>query len=190
MSEFGYYFGNLELNLVLLFMIVAAIIAVRMKEILSSIIALGAVGLGVSIAFLILKAPDLAITQLVVEILILIILIRATIKRDLHFLNSGSSFLSAVSVLGFIAVFLYLGYLALRELPTFGNPIMKVAKFYIEEGFQKTGAANQVGSVILDFRAYDTLGEATVLFTAVVGALAVLRKIGRKREGVDESEGE
>jgi multicomponent Na+:H+ antiporter subunit B len=39
-----------------------------------------------------------------------------------------------------------------------------------------------VSSVILDFRAYDTLGEVVVLFTAIVGVLAVLRGIGRKQK--------
>ncbi|MCK4325548.1 DUF4040 domain-containing protein, partial [bacterium] len=55
-----------ELYLLLLFMIAGAIIAVETKDLLSSVIAVGAVGLGLSVAFLVLKAPDLAITQLVV----------------------------------------------------------------------------------------------------------------------------
>ncbi len=58
---------------------------------------------------------------------------------------------------------------------------MKVATTYLTDGMNKTGATNLVASVILDFRAYDTLGEATVLFTAVVGVLAIVRKIGRKK---------
>ena len=70
----------MELQLLLLFMVFGAIIAVEIEDLLSSVIAVGAVGLGLSLAFLILKAPDLAITQLVVEILCLIILIRATIS--------------------------------------------------------------------------------------------------------------
>jgi len=49
----------------------------------------------------------------------------------------------------------------------------------LNQGLSKTGAANLVTSVILDFRGYDTLGEATVLFTAVMGVIVVLRKIGR-----------
>jgi multicomponent Na+:H+ antiporter subunit B len=40
----------------------------------------------------------------------------------------------------------------------------------------KTGAANIVSSVILDFRGYDTLGEATVLFASIIGAAIILRK--------------
>ncbi len=58
---------------------------------------------------------------------------------------------------------------------------MRVSQNYLAEGLKKTGATNLVASVILDFRAYDTLGEATVLFTAVIGVLAVLRRIGRKK---------
>jgi multisubunit Na+/H+ antiporter MnhB subunit len=49
-----------------------------------------------------------------------------------------------------------------------------------DEMLLPTGASNRVTAVVLDFRGYDTLGEATVLFTAVAGVLAVLRKVGRK----------
>jgi multisubunit Na+/H+ antiporter MnhB subunit len=62
---------------------------------------------------------------------------------------------------------------------------MRVAKTYVEDGLAKTGAANIVAAIILDYRGYDTLGEATVLFTAVMGVLAVVRRIGRKTEGQD-----
>ena len=81
----------IELYLLLIFMIIGAVVAVEMKDLLSSVIAVGAVGLGLSVTFLVLKAPDLAITQLVDEILCLIILIRATIKKDLPFSTTGRS---------------------------------------------------------------------------------------------------
>lgn len=160
-------------------MIFAALVAVQIEDLLSSVIAVGAAGLGLSMAFLILKAPDLAITQLVVEILCLIILIRATIKKDLPLIKDGRWLFNTVSTLVFIGLFLLFAYFALQELPSFGFPLMKVAREYIEIGRQKTGATNLVASIILDFRGYDTLGEATVLFTAVIGVLAVMRKIGR-----------
>ncbi|MBU3958756.1 MAG: DUF4040 domain-containing protein [Candidatus Omnitrophica bacterium] len=169
----------MELQVLLLFMIFAAVVAVEIEDLLSSVIAVGAVGLGLSLAFLILKAPDLAITQLVVEILCLIILIRATIKKDLVLVKDGRWLFNTVSTLVFICFFLVLAYFALKELPHFGQPIMRVAKEYIAYGLQETGATNIVTSVILNFRAYDTLGEVTVLFTAVIGVLAVMRKIGR-----------
>ena len=167
-----------ELYVVLIFMILGALIAVETKNILSSIVALGSVGLGLTIAFLILKAPDLAIVQLVVEILTLIIRIRATIGRDIKYTKKSQNLTFKLMSIIFVFLFLFFSYNILQLLPEFGDPILKVADFYIEKGLEKTGAANLVSSVILDFRAFDTLGEATVLFTAILGALAILRKIG------------
>jgi multisubunit Na+/H+ antiporter MnhB subunit len=164
-------------------MIAGAIIAVEARDLLSSIIAVGAVGMGLSVAFLILKAPDLAITQLVVEILCLIILIRATIRRDIFSIKDRRGYLAITITLIFAGFFLLFAHSSLKNLPPFGEPIMRVAKNYLDQGLTKTGAANLVTSVILDFRAYDTLGEATVLFTAVIGVLTVLRRIGRKKPG-------
>jgi len=170
----------IEIYLLLLFMIVGAVIAVEVKDLLSSVVAVGAVGLGLSMAFLVLKAPDLAITQLVVEILCLIILIRATIKKDLPFSTSGRWVFNTTFTLLFISIFLTFAYFSLKNLPPFGSAVMRVAKTYVDQGLAKTGAANIVTAIILDYRAYDTLGEATVLFTAVIGVLTVVRRIGRK----------
>ena len=180
----------LELYILLIFMIIGAIIATEVKDLLSSVVAVGAVGLALSIVFLILKAPDVAITQLVVEILCLIILIRATLKRDLPFSTTGRWFVNTVITIGFIVLFLSVAAQCLKDLPEFGYPIMRVASTYLKQGLAKTGATNLVASVILDFRAYDTLGEATVLFTAVIGVLAVVRKIGRikQNQAVEEED--
>jgi len=172
----------LDLQILLVFMIIGAVIAVTTKDLLSSVIAVGAVGLGLAVAFLILKAPDLAITQLAVEILVVIILIRATIRRDLVFSTSGRWFFNTFVTLAFLIVFLIFGYICMKDLPQFGEPIMRVARHFLDQGMRQTGATNLVASVILDYRAYDTLGEATILFTAVIGVLAVMRKVGRKKD--------
>lgn len=171
-------------------MIAASYIAVQMKDLLSSVVAVGAAGLALSVAFLILKAPDLAITQLAVEIVCLVILIKATVKRDTASTKDMRGLLTTIVSLIFIGTFLFFAYIALKELPKFGEPLMRVAQNYIQTGQAETGASNIVSSVILDFRAYDTLGEATVLFTAVIGVLVVLRRIGRKKkdEVVEEND--
>ncbi|MCM8773528.1 MAG: DUF4040 domain-containing protein [Candidatus Omnitrophica bacterium] len=171
----------LELNILLIFMILGAIIALEVKDLLSAVVALGASGLGLCVVFLILKAPDLAITQLVVEILCLIILIRATIKKDLPFSTSGRWIFNTIVSFVFIIIFLYLGYLAIKDLPPFGYPIMRVSQFYLDHAKELVRSANLVSSIILNFRAYDTLGEATVLFASVVGVMTVMRKKGRKK---------
>ncbi|MGE4357255.1 MAG: hydrogen gas-evolving membrane-bound hydrogenase subunit E [Candidatus Omnitrophota bacterium] len=161
-------------------MILGAIAAMEIEDLLSSVIALGAVGFGLTLAFLLLRAPDLAITQLVVEILSVIILIRATVGLKLF--KEGVKIKLGYLVFGiiFAVMFLFLGYKVLAEIPTFGKPIMKIGSQYIASAMEKTSATNIVSAIILDFRAYDTLGEATVLFTSVIGTLAVLRGIGRK----------
>jgi len=172
----------IELYALLIFMIIGAIVAIEMKDLLSSVIAVGAVGLGLSIVLLILKAPDVAITQVVVEILCLIILIRATLRKDLPFSTTGRWLINTFIAVGFIAIFLFVSIKAFKDLPEFGYPIMRVADTYLKEGLTKTGATNFVSSILLDFRAYDTLGETTVLFTAVIGVLAVVRRKGRKKQ--------
>ena len=171
--------------ILLLFMIIAAIIAIETSNLLSSVICIGAIGFGASIMFLFLRAPDIAITQIVVEVLGLIILIRATISRDLTFISGDKKFFGTVISVVIIFVIFLAGVKVFETLPDFGTPIFAnvpdaASQTYIEEGLQRTGAANIVASVILDFRAYDTLGETTVLFTSIIGATAILRKKAKK----------
>lgn len=54
-----------------------------------------------------------------------------------------------------------------------------IGRQILENAPQETGAANVVTSVVWGYRGYDTLGESTVLFTAVVGVLMVFRTLGR-----------
>jgi multicomponent Na+:H+ antiporter subunit B len=169
----------IEIHLILLFMIAAAIIAVEVKDLLSSVVAIGAVGIGLCMAFLVLKAPDLAIMQLVVEILSLIILIRATIRKDLPFSKSGRWAFNTLATVSFIAVFLTIAYAALKKLPAFGSGPMRVSRAYIDNAVAVTGSENVVAAIIVNFRAYDTLGEVAILFTALIGILAIARKIGK-----------
>ena len=170
----------METHIILILMIIGAVVAMEIEDLLSSIIALGAVGIGLSLEFLILRAPDLAITQLVVEILSLVILIKATVGRTpAHKKISGRIGYYACGVI-FVVLFISFSSKALAELPEFGNAIMKIGSQYAAQAMQKTGATNIVSAVILDFRGYDTLGEATILFASVIGVLTVLRRTGKK----------
>jgi multicomponent Na+:H+ antiporter subunit B len=175
------------LVLLFVFMIIAAIVAIHTNDLLSAVISLGAVGFGSSVVFLLLRAPDVAITQIVVEVLCLVLLIRATVWRGIRTV-SGSRDTFGMAVSGVLVVILLVfTIIAFEQFPAFGDPVMNrvadaPAKVYIQQGLSETGAANLVGAVLLDFRAYDTLGEATVLFTAIIGALALLRRKSRSGE--------
>ena len=158
------------------FMIIGSIVALEIKDILSSIIAIGVVGLGVSISFLFLQAPDLAIVQFLFEIFALVILVRAFVKKDYHEqeASKNNKIMVGITVLTLIAIFV-LSLNIFKLIPPFGEPLMSTAQYYIDNAAAETGAANIVASIILDYRAYDTLGEVTVLFTAILGAVTVLR---------------
>ncbi|MDY3920262.1 MAG: hydrogen gas-evolving membrane-bound hydrogenase subunit E [Candidatus Limivivens sp.] len=81
---------------------------------------------------------------------------------------------------------------AVSDLPTFGNadnPVNnEVAQRYIENGLQETGAVNIVTGMILDYRAFDTLGESHVLFIATCTVLILLRNDDKKKGKVKELE--
>lgn len=173
----------IEINLVIIFMIIAALIAVAVKDLLSSVVAVGSVGIGLTMAFLLLKAPDLAILQLVVEILSLIILIRATAAEDLPFSTSGRWLFNTISTLFFIGIFLVSANIIFKYIPQFGDPVMRTSKIYLEEASLNNGPVNIISVIAVGYRALDTMGEATVLFAAVVGILAVARSKARAKKG-------
>jgi multisubunit Na+/H+ antiporter MnhB subunit len=176
----------IELYLFLVFTIIAAIVATEIKDLLAAVISLGAVGFSVAIIFVLIQAPDLAIVQIVIEVLTIVIFV-AVILRTTHIDEtigkklSGTHIFSIVLYAVFAILFLIVIFRSFQEMPDFGNPIMRVASEYIRLGLPHTGGANIVADVILDFRALDTLGEATVLFTSVIGVVALMRKSGRKK---------
>jgi multisubunit Na+/H+ antiporter MnhB subunit len=165
------------------FMILGSIVALEIRDILSSIIAIGIVGLGVSMAFLFLQAPDLAIVQFLFEIFALVILIRAFITRGVHEQSPGrfNTMLVLVTLVALVLIFV-VSIPVFKALPVFGEPIMSTARYYLDHAAEQTGAANIVSAIILDYRAYDTLGEITVLFTAILGTLSVLRLQRRSKD--------
>ena len=181
----------IELYLLLLMMLAAAVVAIEVKDLLAAAVALGMVGFSVAIMFILLQAPDLAIVQIVVETLTVVFFAAVILRTTNIDTTIGNRFkpetiLPAVVYSVFGVIFLVLTSNVLRELPPFGDPLMLTAGRYIAMGLERTGAANIVAAVILDFRGYDTLGEATVLFTAVVGVLTIVRRFGRKKQAGEE----
>ncbi|MCJ7543563.1 MAG: DUF4040 domain-containing protein [Phycisphaerae bacterium] len=182
----------------IVFMLIAALIAVETSDLLSAVIAVGAAGFALSAIDLLLGAPDLAITQVVVEIISLVILVRLVVTRtDTSAIRSGDVLRTGVALLAagvmLAVVFVAFGGASDRGVvPPFGQPVLThrpddpippgVGKDYLARTAEEIGAANTVMSVVLDYRGYDTLGEATVIFVAIIGAYAMLRTQGRRKE--------
>jgi len=66
------------------------------------------------------------------------------------------------------------------DMPDFGDPSSPasthVSPVYIQEAYEKTATPNIVTAVLADYRSYDTLGETTVIFTAGVACMMLLRR--------------
>jgi len=87
-------------------------------------------------------------------------------------------------ILALVFFFIFCGFLifSVFELHTFGNPPSDMDDYIISNAQNETGANNAVTSVVFDYRGYDTLGEATVLFTAIAGVMILFRKGGKHEE--------
>jgi multisubunit Na+/H+ antiporter MnhB subunit len=88
-------------------------------------------------------------------------------------------------VVGLIVLLALSGFLVwgVTLIHPFGYPSPTYMDDYIIENSQgETGSNNVVAAVLFDYRGLDTLGEATILFTAVTGVLLLLRASRRKKE--------
>jgi multisubunit Na+/H+ antiporter MnhB subunit len=79
-----------------------------------------------------------------------------------------------------LVAFLVWGVLLIHP---FGYPPSDMDDYIIDNAQEQTGNNNVVASVVFDYRGLDTLGEATILFTAVTGVLLLLRAQKRKEDG-------
>lgn len=170
------------LLLLVLFVVLGSLVALEMRDLLSAVIAVGVAGLGLSILFLLLHAPDIAITQVVVEVVVVTVLILAAGRTQRQDVQPAPRRLPAVvAAAGGLLVLFGCIAQALLELPPFGARRAALpAAHYLQHAGAETGATNVVTAVILDYRGLDTLGEATVILAAIVGALVILRRPARE----------
>ena len=99
-----------------------------------------------------------------------------TEKKPLRYLNQQILAYRVAAVLVCVSLMLALTYTVLN-LPTYNDPSAptnnEVSQRYVEQGTAETGAVNTVAGMILDYRAFDTFGESTVLFAATAAVLFV-----------------
>ena len=82
----------------------------------------------------------------------------------------------AIALVFFVA-FMIVAAFGMRN---FGEPsVSEMDDYYIQNAQAETGANNVVTTIVFDYRGFDTLGEATVLFTAVLGITALFREVAK-----------
>ena len=154
---------------------IAAIATVIMhRQRLVSLVLLGTVGLGVSLIFVKFSAPDLALTQLSVEVVTIVLMLLA-----LYFLpqqspdESGKWLRSRDAITATAAG----GGVALLVWAVLTRPYESIADYFLENSLPGGGGTNVVNVILVDFRGYDTLGEITVLALAGLGIYAMLEHL-------------
>lgn len=103
---------------------------------------------------------------------------QALINKERQGFYKGYTVVAIICCVILIGVLLYI----VANLPRYGaeNPLtVEVVKRYVEEGLEETGAINIIAGLILDYRAFDTLGESHVLFTALV-CVTILMRVDQK----------
>ncbi|MBN2364964.1 MAG: putative monovalent cation/H+ antiporter subunit A [Calditrichaeota bacterium] len=166
-----------DLALVVLILIAAALVLFTSSR-LTAIVALGIIGYGVALIYALYGAPDLAITQLLIETLI-VILFALVIFRLPNFRSfSGKltrwrdAFIALAS--GAVVTILTLKAGSLQFHPN-------ISGYFLEKSYREAYGKNVVNVILVDFRALDTLGEITVLTVAAIGVFALL-KLKRKQK--------
>ncbi|MER3456940.1 MAG: hypothetical protein C4304_08715 [candidate division GAL15 bacterium] len=150
----------------------AVLVTVLSRSLVAAVVSLGAVGYSVVFLFMGLRAPDLALTQMLVETVTLVLFLAVVTHLvspevpDRHPL-AVLDLLAAVGV-GVVAA-------ALAYQVSAGPPSPRLAEFFAQNA-ERAGGSNLVNLVLVDFRGLDTLGEITVLGIAALGVLAMARR--------------
>ena len=177
----GIHVGNLNLasvelhELILMGVIVAgALTTVLAKTRLVAIAAISMVGLPLSLWFAFMRAPDLALTQLVVEVVtsVLFLLVFAHLPQlKVYARTPGFQDINAVVAIG-------VGVMAaLFTLLANGHRLFpaEIADYYVANSYTGGGGTNVVNVTLVDFRGFDTMGEITVLAVAALAIYAMIK---------------
>ncbi|KWW18179.1 cation:proton antiporter [Peribacillus simplex] len=154
--------------------VVAAIAILFAKSRLTSIIILGAVGYAISLFFVLLRAPDLALTQLVIETISVSLFLlcffhlplMASRKEERMTFRLNNALISiGVGVI-----------VTLIALSAHSNKLFdSISSYYLENAYKEAGGKNVVNVILVDFRGLDTMFEITVLSIAALGIFAMIK---------------
>ncbi len=141
------------------------------KQRFVALILLGAVGLGISLIFIKFSAPDLALTQLSVEVVTIVLLLLALYFLPQHSPTESSKLRQYRDLMVALAVG---GGVAVLAWAVLTRPYETIADYFLANSVTGGGGTNVVNVILVDFRGYDTLGEITVLALAGLGIYAML----------------
>ncbi|TXI24705.1 MAG: DUF4040 domain-containing protein, partial [Ottowia sp.] len=180
--------GNLEFALLWVLGCVAALAAANQAKFhrLAALILLGAVGLAVSLTFLWFSAPDLALTQLTVEVVTTVLFLlglRWLPKRRPEEAEHLGLRVRARRARDFVVSLVAGSGMAVLAYAMMTRPApQSISPFFIDRSLPEGGGTNVVNVMLVDFRAFDTMGEITVLGIVGLTVYALLRRFRPPRE--------
>ncbi|PSP84290.1 cation:proton antiporter [Halobacteriales archaeon QS_1_68_17] len=159
----------------------SALATAVLRDVLGSIIAFSAYSLGVAMLWVVLRAPDVGLTEAAVGAGVMTILLLLTIAKTVR--PSEDRVLASFDpkTLVLVAAFVLALGATVPALPAVGSPdapvvSSEVSQYYLDHAYKDTGVENVVTAVLAAYRGFDTLGEAVVVFTAGVAVVAVLKR--------------
>lgn len=165
---------------VLMIAAVATVLVLRQR--LLALVMISVVGLMVTLAFVRFSAPDLALTQLSVEVVTVVLLMLALYFLPHKSVKESSPGKVIWHLVLAAAIGVVVGSLAYGMMTQQANSI---AGFFLENAKTGGGGTNVVNVILVDFRGFDTLGEITVLGIAALGIFKLLTGIPRFMAGAD-----
>lgn len=156
---------------------VVALATIRIRDLFAATMLMGIFSLLAASLYVLLDAPDVALTEAAVgagvsTILMLGALALTTSAEKVH--NAKHNLLALVVVVITGAALIY----GTLDMPSFGDPQapahVHVASRYVEKSVAEIGIPNMVTSVLASYRGLDTLGEVLVIFAAGVAVLLLL----------------
>ncbi len=163
-------------------LIAATITIVFSKSRLTAIIALGAVGYTISLFFVVFRAPDLALTQLIVEtvsVALFLLCFYHLPKLEIKPKPLAFKLPNLIISIGIGAI------MTLLALSANGSKLYdSISSYFVEASYKEAGGKNMVNVILVDFRGLDTLFEIAVLTIAALGIFAMIKlRLTRGREG-------
>jgi multicomponent Na+:H+ antiporter subunit A len=153
--------------------VVAAAAATAVNSRLGAALVLGSVGFAVAGLFVALGAPDLVLTQLLVETVIVVGFVLGLGRLGTRFPRSSRPWLvGRITVSLLIGAAIAVALAGAASAPAGEPPVLELAEQSVSEG----GGNNIVNVILTDIRALDTLGEVIVLLTVAVGILTLTRR--------------
>lgn len=157
---------------VAILMLAAAFVTVWVPSRLGAIVAMGVIGYGLALIFIDFGAPDLAMTQFLIETMTVILFVWV-IYRLPKLMKESTRTQRIRNALVAIASGTLMSILVLVALSVPGAS--RLSGFFAENSYILAHGRNIVNVIIVDFRAMDTLGEITVLALAGVGVYTLLK---------------